>query len=106
MSFRDIFQLEESTVRLGKLIYNLLAKALIFSLAIVGFAAFGIGLNFLFEVGASLLGLDDKTEVLLKAGAGLFFVTLVVTAVLFGIGDVLKLSWYYLRHGGGENGRD
>ena len=106
MRFRDIFQLEESTARLGNFIYNLLVKALIFSLAIVGYAALAIGLNFLFEVGASLLGFDDKTSVLLKAGSGLFFVILVVTTVLFGIGDILKLNWYYLRHEGRGNGRD
>ena len=106
MSFRDIFQLEESTARIGNLIYNLLVKALIFSLAIVGYAALAIGLNFLFKVCAPLLSFDDKTEVLLKAGSGLFFVILVVTTVLFGICDVLKLSGYYLRHGGRGNGRD
>ena len=101
MRFRDIFELEESTVRLGQRIYNLLARALFFILAIVSFAALGVGLNFLFEIVASLLGLDDNTEILLKAGAGLFFVILVVTTVLFFIGDVLRLIWYYLRHGGG-----
>ena len=106
MDFRDIFQLEESTIRIGRRIYNLLVQALMFSLAIVGFGALGVGLNFLLPIVASLLGLDDKTQVLLKAGAAVFFVILVVTTVLFGIGDVRRLLWYYWRHGEGKNGGD
>ncbi len=106
MRVRDIFRLEESTIRLGKRIVNLMAKGLMFSLAIVGFGALAIGLNLFLPIVASQLGLDDKTQVLLKAGAAVFFVVLAVTSVLFGIADVCKLFWYYWRDGESKDGRD
>ena len=106
MNFRDIFQLEDSTVQTGQRIYNLLVRTLMFALAIVGFAGLAVGLNFLLPVVASLLGLGDETLTLLRAGAAIFFVILVVATLLYSIGDVLTLVWYYLRHGEGENGQD
>ena len=95
MRFRDIFRLEDSKIRAGQHIYNLSFRALMFGLAVVVFGGVSIGLNYFLPVVASELGLGEETQVLLKVGAAVFFVVLVMAAVLLAVGDLLRLVWYY-----------
>ena len=76
-----------------------------FGIAIVFVGVVSVGLNYLQPHAAFILGLDEKTQGMIQAGSAIFFVVLVVAALLFAIGDVVKLVWYYLSGREGENGR-
>ncbi len=104
MAMRDMFRLDDSTVGLGRRVYNLLYRVVIFALATVVLGAVGILLGFLILFGADLVGLDEKTKDLMKASAGMLYVLLVISSLLFALGDVLQLLWYYLTSGVGRNG--
>ena len=104
VGLRDVFRLEESTVVTARRLYNLLVRAVMFGSAIVILGGMSVGFHFLIAYAASFLGLDQKTQDLLKAGSASFFVVLVIVAFLLSIGDVLKLLWYYLS--GRDDGHD
>ena len=50
MGLRDIFRLEESTVRAGRRIYNFLIRAVSYGIAIVILGGVSVGLNFCLDM--------------------------------------------------------
>lgn len=104
MTMRDMFRLDDSTVVLGRRVYNFLSRVVIFAVATVALGALGIVLGYLILFGADLIGLDAKTKDLIKASTGVLYVLLVISSLLFAVGDLLQLLWYYLTSGVGKDG--
>ncbi|MDE2788297.1 MAG: hypothetical protein OXL37_16780 [Chloroflexota bacterium] len=89
---------------LGRRVYNFLYRVVIFAVATIVLGAVGILLGFVILFGADLIGLDEKTKDLMKASTGMLYVLLVISSLLFAVGDLLQLLWYYLTSGVGRNG--
>lgn len=106
MTLRDMFRLDDSTVILGRRVYNFLYRVVIFAVATVVLGALGILLGLLILFGADQIGLDAKTKDFIKAATGVLYVLLVISSLLFAVGDLLQLLWYYLTSGVRENGTD
>ena len=104
MTLRDMFRLDDSTVILGRRVYNFLCRVIIFAAATVLLGAVGILLGYLILFGSDLIGLDGKTRDLIKAATGMLYVLLVISSLLFAVGDLIQLLWYYLTSGAGKNG--
>lgn len=103
-SLREIFTLDQSTVRTGRRYFNLLARAIMLIATLAGMLLLNMAWSWLTEQSAKQLRISDIVQIRLAQAGVIVLVAVTVVALLFSIRDLTLLVWYELlgRNGGNE----
>ena len=97
MAPRRRFGLYPSTIESLLRLWNLSAGSIAYLAVIIGLS---LGIAFAGEIMGWVgeqIGVDEKTRTYLAWAIRSVFVVLILVNLLFSLGDVAKLVWYYLR---------
>ena len=103
MSIRNIFQLDEATVRSARRCYNLVFAAASYLLTILIFALLAVGFGAVVGQLAIAMGLDEKTRQLISYAGISVFVILILVSFFLALGDAIKLIRYYVNDWSSDN---
>lgn len=96
MSLKEIFRLENSTIRTWRRSYNLVVASAINLLTILMFTLLAVGFGKITVQLALIMDLDEKTRQLISIVGTSLFVILTLLSFVSSIADVVKLMRYHL----------
>ncbi len=102
-SLREIFTLDQSTVRTGRRYFNLLARASMLIATLAGMLLLNMAWSWLTEQSAKQLPINDMVQIRLAQAGIVVLVGVTIVALLVSVRDLALLVWYELL---GRNGRN